>query len=321
MRRFLFILLLLFCMPACMREELPVPAHATGDVRIGSVSLGASYEYQVFVDLETNSEVARNQRTDWILAFEASETGSLARLNTSLMLSAWNTGLDDFTSVSGSGGFEAGKAWDAPSGNPDSVALVDWKSGKVHVIDLGYDKNGVKLGFAKLQFMEVSPSGYKIRWGKLADREGAEIVICKDSLYNYIHMDHLGNMVPVEPPKDNWDLVFTQYTHMFTDMTPVMPYLLTGCLINSNDTWVGRTNMAFDDIDYEFALGVGLEGSIDFIGYDWKEYSFDTDSYVVYPEITYIIKNHKGLYYKFHFLDFYDSMGVKGNPTWELQKL
>ena len=322
MKHHLLIFIVTFGLTGCFREELPIPAHEPGDVQVGTVSLGDNYQYQIFINLETNSEITRNKKTDWLLALEASEEGSHIKLNTSLMIAAWNTGQTNFAAVTSVAGFEAGKVWDVPSGNLDSIALTDWKKGTVYVIDRGYDERGTNLGYLKLQYIEVTSSEYKIRLGNLSATEGSEVVIQKNPLYNYTHIDHLGNMVPVEPAKNQWDLVFTQYTHLFTDMTPLMPYLVAGCLINSYDTRVAKiTDMAFENIEYEDVLNLEMSDASDIIGYDWKVYSFDTGSYEVYPEVVYIIKSHTGFYYKFHFTDFYNSSGVKGHPSWELQKL
>jgi len=322
MKHYILIFAITIGLTGCFREELPVPAHEPGDVQVGTVSLGDNYQYQIFIDLETNSEITRNMKTDWLLALEASEEGSRVKLNSSLMIAAWNTGQTNFVAVTSAGGFEAGKAWDVPSGNLDSLALADWKKGTVYVIDRGYDERGNNLGYLKLQYLEATSSEYRIRLGNLSATQGAEVVIPKNPLYNFIHIDHLGNTVPVEPAKNQWDLVFTQYTHLFTDMTPLMPYLVAGCLINSYDTWVAKvTDIAFEDIGYEDVLNLEMSNASDVIGYDWKVYSFDTGSYEVYPEVVYIIKSHTGFYYKFHFTDFYNSKGIKGNPAWELQKL
>ena len=59
----------------------------------------------------------------------------------------------------------------------------------------------------------------------------------------------------------------------------------------------------------------------DFIGFDWKSYDFDQQLYMVDPQIVYIIKTPIGRYYKLHFIDFYNSMGEKGYPKFEIQEL
>ena len=127
-------------------------------------------------------------------------------------------------------------------------------------------------------------------------------------------------IVDVEPPKESWDLVFTQYTHAFID--PPVSYLVTGVLSNryrvqvAVDRQKNYSEIAYGDIaSYVFRVDLNV------IGFDWKEYDFDTGSYTVFPEINYVIKDSEGRHYKLHFTDFYDDTGEKGTPKFELQEL
>ena len=55
----------------------------------------------------------------------------------------------------------------------------------------------------------------------------------------------------------------------------------------------------------------------DIIGYEWKDYDFDNAMYQVDPDKIYILKNRIGFYYKLRFIDYYNSTGEKGYPTFE----
>ena len=77
----------------------------------------------------------------------------------------------------------------------------------------------------------------------------------------------------------------------------------------------------FSNITYEFAELQTLSENINTIGYRWKEFNFSTSSYIIFPQMNYIIKDSEGFYYKLHFIDFYDISGNKGNPKWEFQRL
>ena len=57
------------------------------------------------------------------------------------------------------------------------------------------------------------------------------------------------------------------------------------------------------------------------IGYNWKYFDFDTQTYTVKSYITYVIKNNSSEYYKMRFIDFYNEVGEKGFPKIEIQKL
>ena len=43
--------------------------------------------------------------------------------------------------------------------------------------------------------------------------------------------------------------------------------------------------------------------------------------YTVHPEMNFIIKTSQENYYKLHFIDFFNTGGVKGYPKWEYQLL
>src|SRR5690606_32914488 len=99
-------------------------------------------------------------------------------------------------------------------------------------------------------------------------------------------------------------------------------YLVTGCLNNRNGVEVAHVfNKDFESITLSdinlYSFSVATNG----IGYNWKEYNFDTGNYAIFSHHNYLIKTTEGKYYKLHFIDFYDSSGVKGTPTFEFQEL
>jgi hypothetical protein len=60
---------------------------------------------------------------------------------------------------------------------------------------------------------------------------------------------------------------------------------------------------------------------MDFIGYDWKYYDFETGSYTVDFSRSYIIRTRAGFYFKLRFAGFYNASGEKGYPVIEFQRL
>ena len=58
------------------------------------------------------------------------------------------------------------------------------------------------------------------------------------------------------------------------------------------------------------------------IGYDWKSHAFGAaGNYTVNSNITYIVKDTDGNYYKLRFLDFYNNKGDKGYPKFEFSRI
>lgn len=308
---------------ACHKEELPVPAHDPGDVITNSVDIGNDYKRQVYFDLGTNTVVGKNAKTTWDLGFETSADGYHVVLNTSKSMFVYNTGSTNFNAVNDTTGFSLNKRWDEASGNLDSTAIGDWRTTKpVYIIGRGYNELGVYLGFRKIQFLNVDNNGYEVRIANLNGTNDNTMTIVKDSIYNFtfLSLNGTGSVVMVEPPKKDWDLVFTQYTHIFYDENPVMPYLVTGCLLNRYKTKAMMdAGINFAEISYAYASAKTLSSAINTIGYSWKD--FTGSVFITRPDRNYIIRDAEGFLYKLHFIDFYNHAGVKGSPKWEYQRL
>ena len=329
--KMLLIMILEVVFFSCEKSELPVRRYDKGNVKTFSIDLNSDYRYQVFYDLETKTEVSRNLKTIWDLGFETSENGYHLTLNSSKAMQVYHTGSTDFNAelVVPSSDW----VWDEPSGNMDSTAFGEWtvgaelnfaSKGLVYIVDRGFDFLGNHLGYKKLSIVSLDHSGYTIRFANLDGSDETQKIITKDSDYNLTHFsfDNGGNMVKVEPPKLKWDIVFTQYTHVFHDGPAPSLYLVTGVIQNRStiksrvDTKVDFYSYALPNVDL-----VELNSICNQIGYLWKEFSFDTYSYTIDPKRVYTIKDELGFYYKLHFTDFYNSSGQKGTIKFEYQKL
>lgn len=311
----------LFLFISCKKDELPVPAHDPGNVITATVNMEASYKWQIYYDLKTNSVVGQNLKTAWDLGFESTSTGYRIILNTSKAMFAYNTGNTNFTAITDTIGFAANKKWDEASGNLDSTAIGDWRStNNVYIIDRGYNELGIHEGFRKIQFQNVNAHKYEVRFSHLNGTGDITLQINKDSTYNFQFLSFdLNNILIVEPPKTTWDLVFTQYTHIFYEQKPT-PYLVTGCLLNRYRTYAKMDSLiTFTSIELQSAQTYILSSNINTIGYNWKTYT--NGDFVTHPHMNYIIKDSEGFYFKLHFIDFYNSSGIKGNPKWEFQQL
>lgn len=306
---------------SCKKEELPVPAHDPGNVTTATVNMESNYKWQLFYDLKTNTVVGQNLKTSWDIGFEATTSGYRIILNTSKAMFARNTGNTNFATITDTTGFAVNKKWDEASGSLDSTAISDWRTtNNVYVIDRGYNETGVHQGFRKIQFQTVDAAKYIVRFAQLNGTGDVTLQINKDSIYNFQFLSfNTSNVLIIEPPKATWDLEFTSYTHIFYD-TPPTPYLVTGCLLNRYNTSAKMDSLVtFSSINLASAQTYILSPSINTIGYTWKTYTGGT--YITHPQMNYIIKDSEGFYYKLHFIDFYNGLGVKGNPKWEFQQL
>lgn len=305
---------------SCKKDELPVPKHEAGDVITASVNMDPTYKWQIYYDLKTNSVVGQNLKTAWDLAFEADANGFHVILNSSKAMYAYNTNNSVFNEVTDTIGFEINKKWDSPTGNLDSTAIGDFRNtNSVYIIDRGYNELGEHQGFRKIQFLSVDVTKYLVRFANLDGSGDVTLQIEKDDNYNFTFLSFTSsNTLIVEPPKNSWDLVFTQYLHVFEN--PIQPYLVVGCLLNRYKTSATmNSSISFSEIDFDHASTSNLSSNINTIGYDWK--TFTGGVFITHPEKNYIIKDSEGFYYKLHFVDFYNQSGEKGNPTWKFQQL
>lgn len=311
----------LCCFFSCEKEELPVPAHQSGDLLQASANLGVNYEYQVYYDLKSNKVVSKNKKDIWDLAFESAENGNRVILNPSKLMFAFDTQTQDFEAVNDTTGFGSNRKWDDPSGNLDKTAIGDWQTSKnVYIIDRGLDVNGTPQGFVKVQFQSVDKNTFILRYAQLNGNGDTVVKVQKNPDYNFsfLSLDG-GNEVIVEPPKADWDIVFTQYTYVFYEPY-FLPYLVTGCLTNRYNTTSKKDSLvSFTDVDFEYAENSIMSSEINTIGYDWK--SFDGTTYQIDYSKVYLVKDSEGIFYKLHFLDFYGPQGNKGEPQWEFQML
>ncbi len=319
MKKILFSLLLApILLTSCLKEEIPVNQPDPGDVLQNSFEMGTDYRNNAYYDFETNSFVYEHLKTEWDLGFETGVNGWHVVLNTSKAMSAGESPIADFNQVLDT----VGVVWrnDASSWNMDSTAIHDWQSfGGVYCINRGYSYDGTHLGYNKLQIESMDASSYTIRYANLDGSNELTVQVPKDDEnYNFSFFSFDSNStVSIEPEKENWDIVFRQYTHIFDGHTP---YLVTGALSNTNKVEVAEIfEKAFEDVVFDDVMNADFSADIDVIGYDWK--TFTGSDYLTHPEQVYIVKTTEGFYYKLRFVDFYNLQGDKGTPTFETAAL
>jgi hypothetical protein len=329
--KYIGLLLTLLFSFACEKEELPVEAYHRGDVTIGTIDMGSDYKYQIFYNIDRNRIVSKSLKTTWDLAFKTGASAFHIKLNSSKAMQVVNTRSLNFETVTAIP--DSGWKWDVASENVDSLGIGSWLSEnnvsgtskrEVYVLDLGYNSNGMHLGHKKLQLLTVDYVEYTFQYANLDGSEGYEFKIEKDSDYNFVYFsfDNGGKEVLVAPRKTEWNFVFTQYTHTFAEDGVKSMYLVTGMLQNKFTIQSKKdTVRGFDKLTYDDAVTLELDSASDVIGYDWKEYNYDNETYKIFSNINYVIKNREGFYYKLHFIDFYNQTGEKGTPTFEYKKI
>ncbi|MDW8334150.1 MAG: HmuY family protein, partial [Bacteroidia bacterium] len=187
--------------------------------------------------------------------------------------------------------------------------------------------------FQKLQILSVSPTEWTFRYGKPDDPEGTTVTLTKDPRYAQTLFSFDDGLISfVEPPLEQWHLLFTRYTYDFSKAENAGPdykfYSVTGALLNhfwgvkaakltpQTPGYVPFDSLKSQDVE-KFVLSEGR----DVVGYDWKEYSLQTALYQVVPDVYYLIRTPDDEYYKLRFTSFYNASGRRGVPQFEYRRL
>lgn len=306
---------------SCEKEELPVPVYDRGDISTAIIGMGSTYKNQIFYKLSSESIISTNDKADWDLAFDC--TSDHIFLNSAKLMYAWNTGQTSMSSVTDTTGLDANKQWDSPTGMSDSTAIGDLTTSLniVFLINRGYNDLGIHQGFRKMMVQSFGFGSYTFTYSNLDGTASNTQTISTSNTHNKIYYSFTTNSeISIEPAKNNYDLLFTQYTQTFYN--PLQSYLVTGVLINPNNTRVAMIiDKTFNDIALSDTISYSFSNYANSIGYDWKVYDFGTSLYVVNIDYCYIISDNGGFFWKLHFIDFYNELGIKGYPKFEFKKL
>jgi hypothetical protein len=333
-----FILIsILILLSGCFKKEdaitLPI-----GTSTISKVFLGSDYEKDMYLDISTNT-FQEKQSGDWDIRFETTDAGYGIFLNNGNLIRARKIGVYGLTEklASDSNYYKTNKELrDGPEGKTSMSAIGDWRTYKsaapdylpgIYVIELSYE-TGVNK-YKKLQVLNVNDTAFFVRITNYSETSGDTFVIPKDKTRNftYYSFKNAGKIVTnIEPDKNGWDLVFTRYNHFFYDILPgnePFPYRVSGVLSNPNKVMVARDSLGnFEKITAASIPDYHFSNDWNVIGYDWKSHAFGAaGNYTVNSQITYIIRDTDGDYYKLRFLDFYNNKGEKGYPKFEFSRI
>jgi hypothetical protein len=335
MTRYLSIFFFILAIPflnGCFKEDEMLPAPPHGNVKTDTIAMTGTYKYQVWFRLDSGVVVSTNAKTVCDIGFECSADGWHVILNTSDFVRVADLGMVPFGAICDTSGVDW--KFDKSDGNQDSIAIGRWfvvnagdtvSNNHVYLIDRGLDELGNSLGFVQVVFDSLKNSTYYFRYTGWKGGAVKTASVTKDLSVNYLYFSFTGDgsVQHVEPPKEQYDLEFTQYTTLlFTDEGAAYPYLVTGVLSNRRGVLVATDTVTdFSAITLETAKNFNYSQALDAIGYLWKFYDFEAGTYTVTANLHYVIRDPRGFYYKLRFIGFYDKTGEKGYPVIEYQRL
>ena len=316
---------------SCFKEDEMIEPHLPGNVQTDTIPMTMTYRYQVWFDLKLGMETGKNVKSDYDLSFDCAPDGWRIVLNTSDFMYAADLGEVEFGTPKDTSGVKW--TFDKSDGNPDSLAIGSWfevidgdtvSNRHVWLLNAGIDDLGNPLGLYQAIFDSLQNGTYYFRYASLNGSGMRSGSVSKDAAVNFAQYSFPDNSAKIiEPDKDRWDLLFTQYTTMlYTDLGEPYPYLVTGVLINPGGVMAAvDTTYSFESIDASIALQLAYSEAWDAIGYDWKYYDFDLGTYTVDYEKNYIVRTHGGSLFKLRFVGYYNILGEKGYPVIEYQEL
>ena len=316
---------------SCFKEDEMVPPHPKGDVKTDTIAMTDTYKYQLYFSLDSGGVVKSNIKTASDLGFECTSSGWHIILNSSTFMKVADLGQVEFGQKQDTTGTTL--KFDKSDGNPDSIAIGEWftlagndtlSNGHVYAVSRGLDELGNTLGLYQVIFDSLKMGIYYFRYAPLSGGSAQSAIVHKDPTVNYIWFSLADNAVrQLEPPTNQYDLLFTQYTTLlYTDEGIPYPYLLTGVLSNRSGISIAIDSLdSFQEINRDIALTQHYSQAMDAIGWDWKYYDFNSSVYTIRPNLNYIIRNKSGYFYKLRFIGFYDQNGSKGYPVIEYQGL
>lgn len=340
----LFIILcsLSVALSSCFKKEKPIALPA-GTTEIKTVFLGKNYEKELYFDLSSNT-YQEAQLAEWDLCFDASKDGWGIYVNSGTNAVLKNLNLYNLTepkSFDTSGYIKnLDTLTDSPDGRPENTGIGKWQDKYItvgadnlhviYIIQLPYLSGSAR--YKRLQFLAVTDTSYVFKISELYENgspayNGKIVEVKKSEDHNFIYycFNHGGYTVQnAEPNKNSWDIEFTRYKHIFTDLGPKpFPYLVNGVLSNKNNVAIAKDSITlFEDIDAAKVSQYTFTTDRNGIGYDWK--TFDRNgslTYTVNSRITYIIRDTDGQFYKLRFLDFYNELREKGYPKFEFMRI
>ena len=311
---------------------------------------GPNQPNQVYVDLSTQQETARN-RTSWDLGFYSGDQHRVI-INGSVYMAAAQldaTNIDNVTEADvvnlqpqvAVGTFDpANVAYiDSPNGDINGTAIAAVSENDVdnhvYLVNMGYDIGteipnpgsvaiaGEPRGWMKIRVLR-SGEDYVLQYANLNDTSHQTITISKNEAYNFSFFSMVNNnIVDVEPQNTQWDLNFTVFTN---EIDGAGSYGYADFIASNRKGGVSGYMVEVNDIAYaDFTIANIQDSNFDidqrFIGSTWR-IGGGPDTLPSLDETVYfIVKDPDGNLYKIRFTALLSDDGIRGYPSFEYELL
>lgn len=162
--------------------------------------------------------------------------------------------------------------------------------------------------------------------------------LTKEDLVGVVNSDaaYVDFVLPTNPETElvakttadgSWQIALTQYTTELSyeedGETLYMELPTVGALINTqaNIAVAHMEDTDFETITLADAKNATYSTDVDAIGYEWKEFSYTTNTYDIVQDNYFLVKIGEDEIFKLRFLDFYNTDAEKGYIKFQFQLL
>ena len=274
----------------------------------------------------------------WDLAFESAGEGSRVLLGYASSSTVVKSGTNNFNEITQDlilDLIENSDGWtfDDPSyiNTMDSMSLRNWEDGEIYIQSRGVERNN----YYAIQFVSRTGDTYTFKYASAQSLDIVkQVTINRSTGFNYVYFSYaIDDVVQVEPPRKNWDIMCSPYLGWWETSTPgeYAPYTISGILIN-NEYGVRIARIFDPAIGFE-DIGLSYIGEYEFtdmkgaIGSNWKILGSvgSENLYTMDPDKKYIMKKYdyetdKDMYFKLQIVN-YKLNGEDHYPTIEFKYL
>ena len=196
----------------------------------------------------------------------------------------------------------------------ESMSQWELAEDQIYVVDYGLDNEFNPIGLTSVRF-ERTTTGIKIWQNAIgSDYETFEEVNEASFYYNIREKSTLDL-----PKETEYDIAFGKYTDLVTIDNITQDYVIYGAI--QGKALAYYENEPFDSVKTEQFNAIRLMNNKDVLGWDWKNYNRPKDAYEIVDNRTYLIMSNVGFKYKLRFVNFYNTAGQSGHPTFEWELL
>ena len=196
----------------------------------------------------------------------------------------------------------------------ESMSQWELAEDQIYVVDYGLDNEFNPIGLTSVRF-ERTATGIKIWQNAIgSDYETFEEVNEASFYYNIREKSTLDL-----PKETEYDIAFGKYTDLVTIDNITQDYVIYGAI--QGKALAYYENEPFDSVKTEQFNAIRLMNNKDVLGWDWKNYNRPKDAYEIVDNRTYLIMSNAGFKYKLRFVNFYNTAGQSGHPTFEWELL